>query len=67
MSNKCPEPPTDLVNGRYYRIWSLGGQGFLNLIPKDGAPKDGKQKEGPKMKKDADFSGTGKSEENTSE
>lgn len=57
MSNKCPEPPTDLENGRYYRVWSLGGQGFLNLIPKDGS----------KMEKDADFSGTGKSEENTSE
>ena len=59
MNNTCteslPPMPTTLVNGRYYRVWSLTGRGYLTLIPQDG------------VKKNADLSGTGNSEENSSE
>ncbi|KAM7449281.1 hypothetical protein ABFA07_002835 [Porites harrisoni] len=48
-STSCP-PPT-LVDGKYYRVWSLTSQGFLTLKPKDG---------GKCGEKFADFSGTGK-------
>lgn len=58
MNNTCtespPPMPTTLVDGKYYRVWSLTGRGYLTLIPKDG------------VKKNADFSGTGNSEENSS-
>ena len=51
-----PKPPTsERVNGNYYRVWSLTGQGFLTFIPTDGATMD----------KNDDSSGTGK--ENSSE
>ena len=40
------DPPSTLVDGKYYRVWFLAGQRFLKLIPKDG------------NKKNADFSET---------
>ena len=48
-----------LEDGKYYRVWSLAGKGFLKLIPNHGR-ECGNGSDGAECGKGADFSGTGK-------